>query len=65
MPFYAQDSQQGPPELRHTEELSKDIMTLPISASLEMAEAEYIVDQVVNLLSEATKTLITPQRSVK
>jgi perosamine synthetase len=65
MPFYAQDSQPEPPGLPHTEELSKDILTLPISASLEMAEAEYIMDQVVNLLSEATKRLITPQRPAR
>jgi dTDP-4-amino-4,6-dideoxygalactose transaminase len=63
MPFYYQAGEE-PPKLPHTEQLYEEILTLPISASLEFQEAEYIMDQMIDQF-ETAKMSTGPKRSIK
>ena len=48
MPFYSSKNQ---PSLYNTERLFKQMITLPISASMEMTDAEYVVTQLNELIN--------------
>ncbi len=47
MPLYAYEDQQ---KLSNTEKLCQSIMTLPISASMNLEDVDYVVRQIKELL---------------
>jgi len=50
MPRYA--SENAPATLPHTERLGREIMTLPISASMSLADANYVMDQLTAIIDQ-------------
>lgn len=54
MPLYCQDS--SPPSLPHTEAVGKSTLTLPISSSMTIQDAQYAVDQFQSVLQAMIKS---------
>jgi dTDP-4-amino-4,6-dideoxygalactose transaminase len=50
MPRYASESASA--TLPHTEKLAREIMTLPISASMSLADADYVMDQLTAIIDQ-------------
>jgi len=53
MPFYEQEF--GPCELPTTEDVAQRIMTLPISSSMTVQDAEYVCDHLIDVLQQAAR----------